>query len=66
MKLEEIKKNMHHNVRYDGGVYYFDSCVLWLDEVEREFKYSLWLIDKQANCAYQVPIEKVEVINDEL
>ena len=66
MKLEEIKKNMHRNVRYNGGVYYLDSCVLWLDEVEREFKYSLWLVDKQANCAYQVPIEKVEVINDEL
>ena len=66
MRIEDVKKNMHRNVRYDGGVYYLDSCVLWLNEIEREFKYSLWLVDKKRNCVYQAPIEKVEVINDEL
>jgi hypothetical protein len=40
--------------------------VLWLNEIEREFKYSLLLVDKKRNCVYQAPIEKVEVINDEL
>lgn len=62
MKLEEVKRNMHKNVMYDGSIYWFQSCILWLDEKEHKFKYSLILIDKNKNSTVDVPIEKVEVI----
>lgn len=66
MKLSEVKKNMHKSVLYDGSVYWFQSCVMWLDELNHEFKYSLILIDKNKNSTIDVPIEKVEVMTDEL
>lgn len=65
MKLEEVKRNMHRSVSYDGSIYYFQSCVLWLDERNGEFKYSLILIDKNKNSTVDVPMEKVEVIENE-
>ena len=46
MKLSEVKKNMHKSVLYDGSIYWLQSCVMWLDELNHEFKYSLVLIDK--------------------
>lgn len=61
MKLEEVKRNMHKKVLYDGSVYELRSCVLWLDEKNREFKYSVVLLDKNKNSTVDVPIEKVEV-----
>ena len=61
MTLKEVKPNMHKSV-----IYQLESCVLWLDEKNREFKYSLNLIDKNKNCVLTVPIEKVEVITDEI
>ncbi len=67
MKLSEVKANMHKPVIFDGSIYTLWSCVMWLDEREAEFKYSLILIDKNKNSTVDVPIEKVEVIkNDEL
>ena len=66
MKLSEVKNNMHKPVIYNGAVYYFSSCVMWLDERNNEFKYSLILIDKNKNSTVQVRIEKVEVISNEL
>lgn len=66
MKLSEVKRNMHRNVIYDGSIYYFQSCVLWLDERDREFKYSLILIDKNKNSTIDVPMESVEVIADDI
>lgn len=66
MKLSEVKFNMHKNVLYDGSVYYLQSCVMWLDEIKREFKYSLTLIDKNKNSVINAPIEKVKVIENEL
>ena len=66
MKLSQVKKNMHKNVLYDNGVYLLRSCVLWLDEKNCEFKYSLNLLDKNKNTVLTVPIEKVEVINHDL
>lgn len=66
MKLSDVKPNMHKSVLYDGSVYWLRSCVLWLDEKDREFKYSLILVDKNKNSTIDVPIEKVEVITDEL
>lgn len=65
MNINDVKPNMHKNVIYDGSVYYFQSCVLRLDEINREFKYSLVLMDKNKNSTLTVPIEKVEVILDE-
>lgn len=65
MKVSDLKPNMHKSVIYDGSVYYFQSCVLWLDEVNREFKYSLILVDKNKNSVIHAPIEKVEVMSDE-
>lgn len=62
MKLSEVKKNMHRNVIFDGSVYWLQSCVMWLDEINREFKYSLVLIDKNKNSTIDVPIERVETI----
>lgn len=62
MTLADIKPNMHKNVLFDGSVYFFSKCVMWLDENSREFKYSLVLIDKNQNSTIDVPIEKVEVI----
>lgn len=59
MKLSEVKPNMHKNVLYDGGVYWLQSCVLWLDERDCTFKYSLILVDKNKNSTVDVPIEKV-------
>lgn len=64
MKLSEVKKNMHKSVLYDGSIYYLQSCVLWLDERDREFKYSLILVDKNKNSTADVPIEDVEAIID--
>lgn len=66
MKLSEVKPNMHKSVMYDSSVYWLQSCVLWLDERNYEFKYSLILIDKNQNSTIEVPIEKVEVISDEI
>ncbi|MEE0839053.1 MAG: hypothetical protein U0L72_00690 [Acutalibacteraceae bacterium] len=66
MTLKEVKPNMHKSVIYNSSVYQLESCVLWLDEKNREFKYSLNLIDKNKNCVLTVPIEKVEVITDEI
>lgn len=66
MTLKEVKPNMHKSVIYNSSVYRLESCVLWLDEKSREFKYSLNLIDKNKNCVLTVPIEKVEVITDEV
>ena len=66
MKLNDVKPNMHKNVLYDGGLYFLSSCVLWLDEQNRSFKYSLILLDKNQNSTIEVPIEKVEVISDEI
>lgn len=66
MKLSDVKPNMHKNVLYDGGLYFLSSCVLWLDEQNRSFKYSLVLLDKNQNSTIEVPIEKVEVISDEI
>jgi hypothetical protein len=63
MKLEEVKRNMHKSVMYDGSVYRLQSCVMWLDEKSHKFKYSLILLDKNKNSTVDVPIEKVEVIN---
>ena len=65
MKLSEVKPNMHKSVMYDSSVYWLQSCVLWLDERNYEFKYSLILIDKNQNSTIEVPIEKVEVMPDE-
>lgn len=65
MKVSDLKPNMHKSVIYDGSVYCFQSCVLWLDEINREFKYSLILVDKNKNSTLTVPIEKVEVMSDE-
>lgn len=66
MKLSEVKSNMHKNVIFDGSIYYLKSCVMWLDEKNAEFKYSLILIDKNKNSSVDVPIEKVEVIKNEI
>ena len=66
MKLSVVKKNMHISVLYDGSIYWLQSCVMWLDELNHEFKYSLILIDKNRNSTIDVPIEKVEVMTDEL
>lgn len=66
MTLKEVKPNMHKSVIYNSSVYRLESRVLWLDEKSREFKYSLNLIDKNKNCVLTVPIEKVEVITDEV
>lgn len=66
MKLSEVKRSMHKNVIYDGSTYYLQSCVMWLDERNNEFKYSLILIDKNKNSTVDVPIENVEVITDDL
>lgn len=66
MKLSEVKRNMHKSVLYDGSIYYLQSCVLWLDERDREFKYSLILVDKNKNSTVDVPIEDVEVIADDV
>lgn len=66
MKLSDVKPNMHENVLYDGSLYFLNSCVLWLDEQNRSFKYSLILLDKNQNSTIEVPIEKVEVISDEI
>lgn len=63
MKLEEVKRNMHKSVMYDGSVYCLQSCVLWLDEKNHKFKYSVVLLDKNKNSTIDAPIEKVEVIN---
>ena len=63
MLLADIKKNMHKNVSYEDSVYYLDSCVMWLDELNHEFKYSLILIDKNKNSTVQAAIEKVKVID---
>ena len=62
MRLEDVKKNMHKSVLYDGSKYTLMSCVLWLDEKACKFKYSLVLLDKNQNSTVDVPIEKVEVI----
>lgn len=62
MKIEDIKPYMHKYVMYDGSVYWYQSCVLWLDEKNCEFKYSLILVDKNKNSTVDAPIEKVEVI----
>ncbi len=62
MELSDVKPNMHKNVMYNGDVYYFSKCTMWLDEKNREFKYSLVLVDKNKNSTIDVPIEKVEVI----
>ena len=66
MLLSEVKKNMHRDVLYDNSVYWLQSCILWLDENANEFKYSLVLIDKNHNSVINAPIEKVEVIANEL
>ena len=67
MKLSEVKKNMHKSVLYDGSVYWLKSCVMWLDELNHEFKYSLVLIDKNnKNSTVDVPIEKVEAVADDI
>ena len=65
MKLSEVKPNMHKSVIYDGSVYWLQSCVMWLDERDCEFKYSLILVDKNKNSTIDVPIEKVEAITKE-
>lgn len=62
MKLEEVKKNMHKNVMYDGSVYRLQYCIMWLDEKDCKFKYSVVLLDKNKNSTVDVPIEKAEVI----
>lgn len=62
MKLSEVKPNMHKRVNYDDGVYVLQACVMLLDELHNEIKYSLILVDKNKNSTVQVPIEKVEVI----
>jgi hypothetical protein len=64
MQLSEVKKNMHKSVLYDGSVYWLQSCVMWLDEKNNEFKYSLVLVDKSRNSTVDVPIEKVGVIEE--
>lgn len=66
MKLSEVKKNMHKSVLYDGSVYWLGSCVMWLDEINQKFKYSIVLIDKSKNSTIEAPIEKVEVITNEI
>lgn len=66
MKLSEVKPNMHKNVLFDSSVYWLQSCVMWLDEQNYEFKYSLILVDKNKNSTIDVPIEKVEVIKNDL
>lgn len=63
MKLEEVKRNMHKNVMYDGSIYRLQSCVLWLDEKAYEFKYSVVLLDKNQNSTIDAPIEKIQAIN---
>lgn len=65
MKLSDVKRNMHKSVLYDGSVYWLQSCVLWLDERNNEFKYSLVLIDKNRNSTVDVPIEEVEVMSND-
>lgn len=64
MTLSEVKPNMHKKVIYDGSVYELRSCVLWLDEKIKKFKYSVVLLDKNKNSTVDVPIEKVEVIEN--
>lgn len=64
MQLAEVKKNMHKSVLYDGSVYRLQSCVMWLDERDGAFKYSLILIDKNQNSTIDVPIERVESIEN--
>lgn len=61
MLLSEVKENMHRDVLYDGTVYQLQTCVLWLDELSCEFKYSVTLIDKNKNCVIYAPMEKVKV-----
>ena len=63
MKLEDVKRNIHKTVLYNDSKYYLQSCVLWLDEKDRKFKYSLILIDKNKNSTVCVLIEKVEAID---
>ena len=62
MELSEVKRNMHKTVLFDGSEYYFKSCVLWLDDKDGQFKYSLILVDKNKHSTVDVPIEKVSVI----
>ena len=66
MKLSEVKPNMHKQVRYDGSEYKLTHCVLSFNEITKKFGYSVILLDKNKNSTVQVPIDKVEVIeNDE-
>jgi hypothetical protein len=62
MKLSEVKQNMHKSVLFDKSTYCLQACIMWLDEKNGEFKYSLNLLDKNKNSIITVPIEKVEVM----
>lgn len=66
MMLSEVKKNMRKSVLFDNSVYWLRSCVMRLDEKDNGFKYSLILVDKNKNGTTDVPIEKVEVIKNDI
>lgn len=65
MKLSEVKSNMHKQVKYDGSKYKLTHCVMSYNEFTHKFGYSVILLDKNKNSTIQVPIEKVEVIQNE-
>ena len=65
MNLSDVKRNMHKTVKFSGSEYFLWKCVMWLDEKNNEFKYSLILVDKNKNSTVDVPIEKVTVLNNE-
>lgn len=62
MKLSEVKRNMHKQVRYNGSIYKLTHCVMSFNEITRKFGYSAILLDRNNNSTVQVPLEKVELI----
>lgn len=66
MKKDEVSKFLNQKVIYDGSIYLLNRYVAWRDEVTNKLRHALILIDKNKNSTIEVPIEKVEVIQDEI
>lgn len=66
MLKDDVIKNLNRKVIYDGSVYSLQRYVAWRDEATNKLRHALILLDKNQNSTIEVPIEKVEVIQDEL
>jgi hypothetical protein len=60
MTLGEVKRFLNKKITYDGDPYMFQGCLLFLDEVHGEYRYSAKITSIKTRCVMWVPLEKIK------